>query len=90
MRSTCTCCTPPGPDHPLLAEPIKRHRLHTRAKLGWTDAAFFATRGIPAVNFGPGDPVVAHTADERLERASIDRVRAVMGDLLINGVVADR
>ena len=78
---------PPGLDHPLLAGPIRRHRLPTRAKLGWTDAAFFAERGIPAANFGPGDPTLAHAADERLERASIDRVREVLGDLLINGVV---
>lgn len=78
---------PPGLGHPLLARLIERHHLETRAKLGWTDAAFFAERGIPAANFGPGDPVVAHTADERLERASIDRVWAVLGDLLVNGVV---
>lgn len=81
---------PPGLDHPLLAGLIKRHRLVTRAKLGWTDAAFFAERGVPAGNFGPGDPVVAHAAEERLERASIDRVRAVLGDLLANGVNDDR
>ena len=79
---------PPGLSHPLLSYPIRRHDLEVRAKLGWTDAAFFAERGIPAANFGPGDPVVAHTAAEHLERASIDRVWTIMVDLLRNGVSA--
>ena len=51
-------------------------------KLGWTDVAFFAERGIPAANFGPGDPELAHTAGEHVTRGSLEEARQVLGRLL--------
>jgi succinyl-diaminopimelate desuccinylase len=75
----------PGLGHSLLAALIDRNDLEVRAKLGWTDVARFAAHGIPAANFGPGEATIAHTAEERLDRAPLERTAAALWDLLTRG-----
>jgi succinyl-diaminopimelate desuccinylase len=73
---------PPALDHPLLAGLVAAVDAPPVAKLGWTDVSFFANRGTPATNFGPGDPNLAHNAAERVERHEIERVHAALEALL--------
>jgi succinyl-diaminopimelate desuccinylase len=72
----------PSLGHPLLAGLLAATGTVPRAKLGWTDVAFFAERGVPAANFGPGDPELAHRADERVERASLDAAYGILARVL--------
>jgi succinyl-diaminopimelate desuccinylase len=72
----------PGLDNPILRALVDDHQLAVTAKLGWTDVARFAALGIPACNLGPGDPTLAHTADERVDRASLERAYAVLEAVL--------
>lgn len=68
----------PGLDNAILRALVHDHELVVTAKLGWTDVARFAAEGIPACNLGPGDPTLAHAAEERVERASLERAYAVL------------
>ncbi len=61
----------PGLDQPLAQRVVAAMGGRAEAKLGWTDVARFAALGIAAVNYGPGDPNLAHKVDESVDLATI-------------------
>jgi succinyl-diaminopimelate desuccinylase len=64
----------PGLDAPLAQEFVAAVGAQPRPKYGWTDVARFSAMGVPAVNYGPGDPHLAHHDEERVRLAEIDAV----------------
>jgi succinyl-diaminopimelate desuccinylase len=56
----------PGLDAPLAQQFVAALGVTAQPKYGWTDVARFSALGIPAVNYGPGDALLAHADDERV------------------------
>ena len=61
----------PGLDAPLAQQFVAAVGAEPRPKYGWTDVARFSAMGVPAVNYGPGDPHLAHHDEERVPLAQI-------------------
>jgi succinyl-diaminopimelate desuccinylase len=68
----------PGLSQPAAASFVAAMGGQARAKLGWTDVARFDSLGIPAVNYGPGDPQLAHSRGEHVPLAQIADCEARM------------
>jgi succinyl-diaminopimelate desuccinylase len=67
---------------PVIAKLVAMSTGQPTAKVGWTDCATFFERGIPACNFGPGDPLLAHHPDEHVNAKTLDASYDVLFTLL--------
>ncbi|MEV6396878.1 succinyl-diaminopimelate desuccinylase [Streptomyces sp. NPDC051907] len=56
----------PGLSHPAAAAFMEAVGGTAKPKFGWTDVARFSALGVPAVNYGPADPLFAHKRDEHV------------------------
>ena len=68
----------PGLSAPAADAFVTALGVPVQAKYGWTDVSRFAAAGVPAVNFGPGDPNLAHTADEHVDVRQITAAAEVL------------
>lgn len=73
---------PPGLGAPAAAEFVQAAGGRAVAKYGWTDVARFAALGVPAVNYGPGDPGLAHTPGEFVSATQIRDMTQVLRGFL--------
>jgi succinyl-diaminopimelate desuccinylase len=69
-------------DHPLFQALIARSGASVSGKQGWTDVAQLSSAGIPAVNFGPGEPSLAHKPGESVRVADLEWVYESLLDIL--------
>lgn len=72
----------PGLHAPAAAEFVAAAGGRAQAKYGWTDVARFAALGIPAVNYGPGNPSLAHTREEHVSMTQIREMTATLRGFL--------
>jgi len=72
----------PCADDPLMAHLRRCGGLTAEPKQAWTDVAQFSARGVPALNYGPGDPHLAHTREESVSIESLVRCHDVLAEFL--------
>jgi succinyl-diaminopimelate desuccinylase len=75
----------PGLAHPAAQEFLAATGAEIAPKFGWTDVARFSAMGTPAVNYGPGDPSIAHSQGEFVNVEELTSVSRNMADWLIGG-----
>ena len=82
--------SPPGDvavDAPLVERLLAQGNLSIEPKQAWTNVADFTSRGIPAINFGPGATRYAHRRDELVELPSLERAYEALRRLVVEPIV---
>lgn len=82
VRTDAAAGARPGLNHPAAASFVAAVGAEPKPKYGWTDVARFSELGIPAVNFGPGDPLLAHKDNEHVDAEAIRTCLKVLQDWL--------
>lgn len=72
----------PGLSHPAAAAFIEAVGGEPQPKYGWTDVSRFSALGVPAVNYGPGDPNLAHKREEHVDTAKVLHCEAALRNWL--------
>ena len=72
----------PGLDRAIAQGFIDTLGLSPAPKLGWTDVSRFSALGVPAVNFGPGNPLYAHKSDEHVRVTEVEQATATLRSYL--------
>ena len=72
----------PGLEVPAAKAFVEAVGGEVNPKFGWTDVSRFSALGVPAVNFGPGDPMFAHKQDEHVPVEHIERCEQQLRDWL--------
>jgi succinyl-diaminopimelate desuccinylase len=72
----------PGLDRPAAREFVQAVGGTVNPKFGWTDVSRFSALGVPAVNFGPGDPMLAHKQEEHVPLEQLRHCERVLTDWL--------
>jgi len=75
----------PGLDRPIAQDFLAALGTEPAAKLGWTDVSRFSALGVPAVNFGPGNPLYAHKSDEHVRVREVEDATRTLIDYLEKG-----
>ncbi|MDO9380616.1 MAG: succinyl-diaminopimelate desuccinylase [Nocardioidaceae bacterium] len=75
----------PGLDRPAAAAFVEAVGGEVNPKFGWTDVALFSSLGVPAVNYGPGDPMFAHKQDEHVPVEHLTRLESNLRTWLTQG-----
>jgi succinyl-diaminopimelate desuccinylase len=76
-------------DNPLVGALVAAGAQELKPKLAWTNVADFTSRGIDAVNFGPGHTRLAHRRDERVEIAALVHAYETLERLVTSGIGED-